>query len=61
MTYLDYGLMAIRDDQGGIQPTINMPPWFRAVQRVPLFTPAQGQPACRPMHWRATPPVTSTT
>ena len=40
--YLDYGLMAIRDDQGRIQPTINMPPWFFGVRGYPLFTTAAG-------------------
>ena len=38
MEYLDYGQMAIRDDQGRIQPIINMPPWFHGVHSIPLFT-----------------------
>jgi hypothetical protein len=41
MMYLDYGLMAIRDNQGRIQPTINLSPTFRGVQPYPLFTIAR--------------------
>ena len=38
LMYLDYGLMAIRDEQGGIQATVNLPPWFLGVKPIPLFT-----------------------
>ena len=42
MMYLDYGLMAIRDDQGRIQPMINLPPSCRGAHPMPLFTTAHG-------------------
>lgn len=48
MMFLDYGLMAIRDDQGRIQPTINTPPWFFGVRPIPLFTIARNGGFCRP-------------
>lgn len=38
LMYLDYGLMTIRDDQGGIQPMINLPPRFFGKATIPLFT-----------------------
>ena len=48
MEYLDYGMMAIRDDsdnpgrirddEGRIQPCVNLPPWFYGVRPIPLFT-----------------------
>jgi hypothetical protein len=48
MMYLDYGLMAIRDDQGRIQPTINTPPWFFGVRPIPLFTIDRNGGFCLP-------------
>ena len=60
MVYLDYGLMAIRDDQGRIQPTINMTPMFRGVRPNPMFAAKGRRSACRPMRWHATSPVAST-
>jgi hypothetical protein len=48
LPYLEYGMMAVRDDQGRCQPAVNMPPWFYRPRGYPLFTDTRKGGFCFP-------------